>query len=546
MTPIRSGPRAFWVYLVGCLLGSVRAARTTFLYVPQMASSQGPTTPRVPGNATFRLSLDEETRASIHILIVDDEQTLREGCASLLTTAGFPVESCRNGSDALELLDRRAFDIILVDVFMAGVSGDAILAAALKRNPQTLVIMMTGNPSVEASLELMRAGAWDYVPKPFSATHLEVLIGRAAHTVSIGREGGRSRQESKDEPSPSPGDGTIMGDSAPIRQLMNLVHQVARTDASVFLMGESGTGKELTARMIHRESRRASRELIPVNCAALPETLLESEMFGHVEGAFTGAVRSKKGLLEVAHGGTLFLDELTEMPMSIQAKLLRVVQDGVVRRLGSTQTDAVVNVRFVAATNMDPTEAVAQGKLRKDLFYRLRVVPIVVPALRQRTEDIPVLAEHFLDLFWQEHRPDEERPRFTGEAIKALVDCPWPGNVRELRNVIEHAVVLLEAGAEIAADDLPFFAQPPGQAATERLWDTFALHGEYHEAREQVLAAFERGYLSRVVRRAKGNMSDAAKIAGVDRTTLYRLTKKHDLDPKNLRSDDDLSPSSGW
>ena len=465
---------------------------------------------------------------------------------SLLQTAGFSVVSCKGGEEALELLKRRHFDILLVDVFMSGIPGRAVLDAALEHNPQSLVIMMTGNPSVEASLDLMRTGAWDYVPKPFSATHLQILIGRAAHTVAVAREGARRSTGTDPQDGTAPEDGLLLGSSPPMRQLLSLVHQVARTDASVFLMGESGTGKELTARMIHAHSRRASRELIPVNCAALPETLLESEMFGHVEGAFTGAVRSKKGLLEVAHGGTLFLDELTEMPMSIQAKLLRVVQDGVVRRLGSTQTDAVVNVRFIAATNMDPVEAVAKGKLRKDLFYRLRVVPILVPSLRQRPDDIPLLANHFLDLFWAEHRPDEAQPRLTDEAVAALVACEWPGNVRELRNVIEHAVVLMEAGADIQPSNLPFFAAPPGQGATERLWDTFALHGEYHEAREQVLAAFERGYLSRVVRRAKGNMSDAAKLAGVDRTTLYRLTKKHDLDPRNLRSDDDYADYENW
>ena len=515
------------------------------IYTPKMSSPYGSTTPGMPGDAASPLVLEAATRASIRILVVDDEQTLREGCVSLLESAGFSVVSCRGGEQAMELLTRQYFDILLIDVFMAGVPGRAVMEAALKQNPQSLVIMMTGNPSVEASLELMRAGAWDYVPKPFSATHLQILIGRAAHTVAVAREGARPAPAEKQEGVPS-SEGPLLGGSPPMRQLLSLVHQVARTDASVFLMGESGTGKELTARMIHTHSRRASRELIPVNCAALPETLLESEMFGHVEGAFTGAVKSKKGLLEVAHGGTLFLDELTEMPMSIQAKLLRVVQDGVVRRLGSTRTDAVVNVRFIAATNMDPVEAVAKGKLRKDLFYRLRVVPILVPSLRQRPDDIPLLAEHFLELFWDRHRPDEARPQLTDEAIHALLACEWPGNVRELRNVIEHAVVLLEAGAEIQASDLPFFAAPPGQGATERLWDTFALHGEYHEAREQVLAAFERGYLSRVVRRAKGNMSDAAKLAGVDRTTLYRLTKKHDLDPRNLRSDDDFSDHENW
>ncbi|MDH3222731.1 MAG: sigma-54 dependent transcriptional regulator, partial [Gemmatimonadota bacterium] len=308
----------------------------------------------MPGDAASPLVLDEATRSSIRILVVDDEQTLREGCASLLDAAGFALTSCRSGAEALEVLSRLPFDILLVDVLMPGVPGRAVMEAALAQNPQTLVIMMTGNPSVEASLDLMRAGAWDYVPKPFSATHLEVLIGRAAHTVAVSREAMRplpqhptAEGESESEPRR-----LLLGNSPPVRQLLTLVHQVARTDASVFLMGESGTGKELTARMIHGQSRRATRDLIPVNCAALPETLLESEMFGHVEGAFTGAVKAKKGLLEVAHGGTLFLDELTEMPMSIQAKLLRVVQDGVVRRLGSTQTDAVVNVRFIAATNM--------------------------------------------------------------------------------------------------------------------------------------------------------------------------------------------------
>ncbi|MGI9625947.1 MAG: sigma-54-dependent transcriptional regulator [Longimicrobiales bacterium] len=504
-----------------------------------MPPREHPTTPGVPERATSNLTLDDDVRASIQILLVDDEQTMRDGCSTLLKAAGYSVESCRQGSQALELLERRSFDIVLADVFMPNVSGMEVLKAALDRNPNTIVIMMTGNPSVDTSLEAMRAGAWDYVPKPFSATHLEILIGRAAHTVAVARERGTAGKEyggqrgSPDAPSRNP---VLIGDSVPMRTLARVALQVARTDASVFLMGESGTGKELIARMIHRESRRATRELVAVNCAALPETLLESEMFGHVEGAFTGAVRTKKGLLEIAHGGTLFLDELTEMPMSIQAKLLRVIQDGVLRRLGSTQTDAVVNVRFIAATNMDPAEAVALGKLRKDLFYRLRVVPIVVPPLRQRQDDIPKLADHFLNQFWTQHRPNEGMPTITPEGMAALVECPWQGNVRELRNVIEHAVVLSEPGANIGAEDLPFIQHSPRPGGTDGIWDTFALHGDYHEARERVLASFERGYLSRVVKRANGNMSDAAKLAGVDRTTLYRLTKKHGLDPRSLRS----------
>ena len=510
-----------------------------------MAVSERLNLPDRPESPPSNLTLDPKVRASIEILVVDDEHTLRESCATLLSSNGYSVEVCGRGEDALELLRRRPFDIILADVFLPGIPGLDILAAALEANPDAIVIMMTGNPSVESSVEALRAGAWDYVPKPFSATHLQIMIGRAAHTVVVGRESDkRAAEEVKKTPNGAVShsrQSVLLGVSPAFARVISLVHQVSKTDASVFITGESGTGKEMIAQMIHHESRRASRELVAVNCAALPETLLESEMFGHVEGAFTGAVREKTGLLEVANGGTLFLDELTEMPMSIQAKLLRVLQDGVLRKLGSTKTDSVVNVRFIAATNMDAAEAVEQGKLRKDLFYRLRVVPINIPPLRERPEDIPVLAEHFLRMFWDQHRGSESVPRFTREAVESLIDNPWQGNVRELRNIIEHAVVLLKPGAEIQPDDLPFIDDASSPApGSEGFPEGFSFHGDYHEARERVLAAFERGYLARIVKRAKGNMSDAARIAGVDRTTLYRLMQKHGLDRQDLlaRSDD--------
>lgn len=510
-----------------------------------MAVSERLNLPERPESPPSNLTLDPKVRASIEILVVDDEHTLRESCATLLTSNGYSVEICGRGEDAVELLRRRPFDIVLADVFLPGIPGLDILAAALEANPDAIVIMMTGNPSVESSVEALRAGAWDYVPKPFSATHLQIMIGRAAHTVVVGRESDKKAAEKvKKTPNGAVShsrQSVLLGVSPAFARVISLVHQVSKTDASVFITGESGTGKEMIAQMIHHESRRASRELVAVNCAALPETLLESEMFGHVEGAFTGAVREKTGLLEVANGGTLFLDELTEMPMSIQAKLLRVLQDGVLRKLGSTKTDSVVNVRFIAATNMDASEAVEQGKLRKDLFYRLRVVPINIPPLRERPEDIPVLAEHFLRTFWEQHRGTESVPSFTREALESLVDNPWQGNVRELRNIIEHAVVLLQPGAEIQPDDLPFIDDSSSAApGSEGFPEGFSFHGDYHEARERVLAAFERGYLARIVRRAKGNMSDAARIAGVDRTTLYRLMQKHGLDRQDLlaRSDD--------
>src|SRR2546422_881326 len=400
--------------------------------------------------------IDSASRSSIRILVVDDERTLRESCHSVLQAEGYNVVVAGRGNEARDTLKRRPFDIALVDWFMGEVPGSELLRTALATNPGTIVIIMTGNPSVASSLEALQAGAWDYLPKPFSGTQLQILVGRAAHAVLVARES----RALEDQRAQHPVDGdriAVLGDAPLFRKAIALARRVAATDASVFLTGESGAGKELFAQFIHDNSRRSSRSLVAVNCAALPEPLLESEMFGHRKGSFTGADREKPGLLEVANGGTFFLDELTEMSHPIQAKLLRVIQDGVVRRVGSEQTDAVVNVRFIAATNGDAETAVRQGILRDDLYYRLRVVPIKVPPLRDRTEDIPLLATHFLEQYWRRHRnPDEALPTFSKAALWAMRAHPWPGNVRELQNVIEHAVVMLEAGAEVGVDDIPF------------------------------------------------------------------------------------------
>jgi len=471
-----------------------------------------------------------DLKARIRILVVDDEHTLRETCATVLRQPGYDVTVCGRGQEALDLLRHRVFDIALVDLCMQQVDGLTLLRAALERNRDCVVIVMTGNPSVESSVEALRQGAFDYLPKPFSATHLQVLIGRAVHTLLVAAET-RNQRSQQDGDAATSDRINLLGTAPAFRHAVELARKVAPTDASVFITGESGSGKELIAQFIHQNSRRSSREFVAVNCAALPEGLLESEMFGHRKGAFTGAVRDKPGLLETASGGTLFLDELAEMPKAIQAKLLRVIQDGVVRRVGSETTDAVVNVRFIAATNGDPEAALAAGAMRDDLYYRLRVVPIVVPPLRERQEDIPLLAEYFLSTYWGRHRgPGEPAPTLTEAAIRALCVHPWRGNVRELQNVIEHVAVVAEPGGAISPVELQLLGDSARPTATNpgSLISTL-LEESYHVARERITAQFERQYLTWLVNRVGGNMSKAARVAGVDRTTLYRMMERHGL-----------------
>ena len=480
-----------------------------------------------PDSERDPLSIPGEVKASIRVLVVDDERTLRESCASVLQMDGYNVTVMGRGEEALETVRRRKFDIILVDLYMSQVSGIEILRATLDAYRDTIVVVMTGNPSVTSSIEALRAGAWDYLPKPFSATHLQVLIGRASHAVMVGREAQDLRLQLMKQHGHSDKI-ALIGMSPAFRKAVELARKVAATDASVFISGESGTGKEVIAQFIHQNSRRAGRALVPINCAALPEGLLESELFGHRKGAFTGADRDKPGLLETANGGTLFLDELTEMSMPLQAKLLRVIQDGVVRRVGSETQDAVVDVRFISATNRDPQEAVDQGALRGDLFYRLRVVPIKLPPLRKRLEDIPLLANHFLTYYWQRHRQMGDRlPKLSEESIAYLRSRPWRGNVRELQNAIEHVAVLAEPDQLIQPDQIPIYDDQQPEWPAESAAAPAVMDEAYHSAKDRVIAQFEREYLSRLVGRAGGNMSKAARLASIDRTTLYRLMDKH-------------------
>ncbi len=477
----------------------------------------------------IELPLTEEQKGSISVLVVDDEDTILESSVNILEHNGYQVRSASRGPDAEAILREGTVDVALIDLYMSGISGLDLLATAIKARPDVVVILITGRPSVESSIEVLRKGAWDYLPKPFSAPQLEILVGRAAHTVIVSRE---AREQEAEESVSKADDAMILGTSPIFREVVALARKVAPTDASVFITGESGTGKEMVAQFIHKMSRRRSREMVALNCAALPEPLLESEMFGHVKGAFTGATRDKAGLMEAANGGTLFLDELVELAPMTQAKLLRVVQDGVVRRVGSSRTDAVVNVRFIAATNGDPSEAIDDGRLREDLYYRLAVVPIHVPPLRERVEDIPLLAKHFLDEYWPRHRGTRRPPPvLSDDAVRQLQQRPWKGNVRELQNVIEHAIVLAEDRDVIEESDLHVAGQAhfarsgPQPYAPEPGTPT----GPYHETRERVMTRFEMDYLSQVLQETGGNVSEAARVAGVNRATLYRLLERHGL-----------------
>jgi DNA-binding NtrC family response regulator len=447
----------------------------------------------------------------------------------MLRAEGYDIATAASSAEALEALKRRSFDIVITDLYLRPANGLEVLRAAQASKRDTLVIVITGHPSVTTSIEAIRAGAWDYLPKPFSATHLQILVGRAAHVVLQTRQMHELRMRLLSKTGHS-AEIALLGTSPAFRQAVALARKVAATDASVLITGESGTGKELFASFIHQQSRRAGQPFVAINCAALPEPLLESEMFGHRKGAFTGADRDKPGLFETAHGGTMFLDEITEMPLALQAKLLRALQDGVVRRVGSERPDAVVDVRFMSATNRDPQMALKDGTLRSDLLYRLNVVPIHLPALRERREDIPLFALHFLSDFWERHRrPGTIIPKFSRPCLEFLRTRPWRGNVRELQNVVEHISVLAEPGQEITPADVPMAENADGLIAVADALAPNILNEDYHTAKEKLTTEFERVYFQHLVQRTAGNLSRAARLANVDRTTLYRIVEKHNL-----------------
>jgi two-component system response regulator HydG len=370
-----------------------------------------------------------------HILVVDDEPSMRTTLSILLKKEGYQVSQAGDGTEALKMLEHGQYDMVLTDLKMEGVDGMELLRQVKAVDPHTEVLIFTAYGTVTSAVEAMKLGAYDYIGKPFDEEELLLKVARGLERKALVREVQDLRAELKGQR----GMKEIIATSKEMKEVLTKVSQVAPTEATVLIEGESGTGKELIARAIHQGSPRRDRPFIPINCSSFPETLLESELFGYEKGAFTGAEKGRKGLFEAAHQGTLFLDEIGDMPRPLQGKLLRALQEGEVRRLGSTDP-IKVQVRIVAATNQQIEALVAQGILRDDLFYRLNVVRISVPPLRERRDDIIPLAQHFLKIY--QKRAQKVIRGFAPEAIQAMLKHPWPGNVRELENAIEHAMIL--------------------------------------------------------------------------------------------------------
>jgi DNA-binding NtrC family response regulator len=382
-----------------------------------------------------------------HILLVDDQSSMRLTLTALLKSAGHTLAQAGTGADAIDKIQKNDFDLVITDLKLDQISGMDVLKATKAQNPQTEVIMLTGFGSIESAVAAMKAGAIDYLTKPVDTEELKLAIGRAQERQQLKSEVARLRSVVAKEQKFDPGN--IVATSKAMQEVLEMVARVAATDATVLVQGESGTGKELIARALHQNSKRKDGPFIPINCGALPENLLESELFGHVKGSFTGAHQNKKGLFEEADGGTLFLDEIGEMTPVTQVKLLRVLQDSEVRRVGAN-TGVKVDVRVVAATNKRLQERVKENEFREDLYYRLQVIPIFLPSLRERKEEVLPLVRHYLGVFSQKlNKPIKD---LTPEAEKAILDYSWPGNIRELINAVERAVILAR-GDMVAPED---------------------------------------------------------------------------------------------
>ena len=457
--------------------------------------------------------MDEYNR----ILIVDDERSLREFLEIFLRKGGYEVSVAEGGQAAIDLFEAGSeFDLVLTDLMMPNINGMAVLEAVKDRFPDTQVLMMTAYATADTAIEAMKKGAFDYIQKPFKVDEIQVVIEKALTQRRLLEENRQLRAEVHRRYSFH----NIIGRSERMQAVFDLVQRVADTRTSILVTGESGTGKELIAKAIHHNSRRKDAPLITVNCGAIPENLMESEFFGHVKGAFTGAHANKSGMFAAADKGSIFLDEIGELPMHLQVKLLRVLQERKIRPIGSTE-EVAIDVRVIAATNLDLEEAIREGRFREDLYYRLNVIRIEIPALRHRRDDVPLFARAFLRRFTEDMEKQIED--FQPEAMERLMAYSYPGNVRELENIIERAVTL-ENTQWIQADSLPHWVASPEQGLGE-LSGTIQIPDGGMDL-EALMAQMETQLLKDALNRTGGNRTEAAKLLGITfRSIRYKLDK---------------------
>ncbi len=459
-----------------------------------------------------------EATTGAKILVVDDDPNLRTLMKVRLEAAGYDLTLAEGGAEALSWVEEIGFEAALVDMRLADTDGITLLSQILLKQPGLPVIIVTAHGSIANAVEATKRGAYDYITKPFDPKDLLHRIEHALESRRLKDEVERLRMLVQERYHFD----NIIASSEKMHHVLRQVSQIATTDSTVCLYGESGTGKELIARAIHVASRRASRPFVPINCGAIPENLLENELFGHIKGAYTGADRTQYGLLQQAEGGTLFLDEISELPQSLQVKFLRVIQEREFFPLGAGQP-IKIDIRFVAATNQDLARLVSEGKFREDLYYRIHVIPVSLPPLRERPEDIPLLASFFLQRF--NRVMEKEVQGFSPETLRQLMSYDWPGNVRELANVIERAMVL-STNNIVSPDFLLLGKKGPtngdGKGALEPL----------REARDK----FEKSYLVQVLTTARGNISRASELAQKDRAEFYRLLRKHGLESATFKN----------
>ncbi|RUM90079.1 MAG: sigma-54-dependent Fis family transcriptional regulator [Thermodesulfatator sp.] len=453
------------------------------------------------------------------VLVVDDSPEIRVSMAEVLKNRGFSVDTASDGQEAMEMLDNRFFDIVLTDLAMPRKTGMDLLKYLTEASPETICIIITGFGSVQGAVEALKLGAYDYLCKPIKPDEVLILIDKALEIREIRRENISLKRELKNRY----GFKNIIGDSKPMQQVFGLIEKVADTESTILITGESGTGKELIAHAIHYASDRKDRPFIPVNCAAIPEELLESELFGHEKGAFTHAIKTRIGRFELANKGTIFLDEIGEMSPSLQVKLLRVLQERKFERVGGVNTISV-DIRIVAATNMDLEAAVKEGKFREDLYYRLNVIPIHVPPLRKRRGDIPLLIKHFMKKFCRGKRQCVEG--VTEEVMEILSSYEWPGNVRELENIVER-LVILSSGNMITKEDLPeqILKNASGSFIASMTSGFFEMPDEGMSLSKAV-EELEKKLILQALEKTGGVKNRAAKLLKMNRTTLIEKMKK--------------------